>query len=829
LFKADEEEEKEGEIDLDAILEQAEVREEADDDAHQSEANKELLGAFKCTTIAFEETEKEVKPDQEQADKKLDWTDIIPEELRREEEEEKDPDVLTPNPDGQRRRRRIKKLKTDDSPDKSKVNSSPSSSYENSDSEASDDEDDDGSDNEMEQKLKKAVKKKEGPARTYTKKIKGMKKLTRDKKLITRCFPCGKSFSRYTYLAHIGKVHDDVEPPENSDPANLALPDDMVKEKKKLNTRCFPCRKSFSERYMYKAHIKQVHDDAEPPENSDPANLALPDDMAKVEKKSNTRCFPCGKSFSRYTDYKAHIKKDHDDVEPPENSDPANLALPDERISCLICSKKFGNKQNLKSHIKTHLGTARGIASKNNQGSGSKDEEEKEDKKYAVSLDQDPLADPLGDVHMESNDAENLVLVHTEENPNPDSLSPKRFTTEEEKVLIEKMFNSMRRYGCSHCEQRFDTIPQLKNHEKQHKQNQKAIKDANAPKKPLTAYSLFAQEEGAKVRIENPEYSIADLGKELGRRWANIDPSLKQQYEKTYQEAKTIYDRENGRGKPQNKKKDPNAPKHPLNAYLLFSAEERNKIKEDTPNISLSDLGIELGRRWAELDQTIKQKFRALAEEAKKKYDLDMAAYRNVETQKKASPVISDHVVAVTNRLSFQQVVLSFQTAPAISVHNLGSPNTNQGKPHKCSTSLVGGVTVNEKSVSGKCKENAFRCTECNARLDKRLEVRVQNRPEEGFGDIGPNFDIVVSSNNTENGYEVYKVISVYTTGMRFKCAKYTHVSQDRWTLTEEINKNVMKVNIIKVLKTLKKDEGEKNVYTMDMEELESLTNILTT
>merc|ERR1719319_1445699 len=220
LFKADEEEEKEGEIDLDEILEQAEVREEADDDAHQSEANKELLGAFKCTTIAFEETEKEVEP--ESVAKNLDWTDIIPEELRQ-EEKAKNPNVLTPNPDGQRRRRRIKKMATDDSPDKSKGNSSPGSSYENSDSEASDEEDD-GSSFEMEQKLKKAVKKKEGPARTYTKKIEGMKKLN------SRCFPCGKSFvRRYLYMGHIKKVHDDVEPPENSDAANLALPDDMVK------------------------------------------------------------------------------------------------------------------------------------------------------------------------------------------------------------------------------------------------------------------------------------------------------------------------------------------------------------------------------------------------------------------------------------------------------------------------------------------------------------------------------------------------------------------------------------------------------------------------
>jgi len=58
LFKENEDgtEEQDKEVDLDAILEKAELREE--EDAPQSEANKELLSAFKCTTLTFEEQNK---------------------------------------------------------------------------------------------------------------------------------------------------------------------------------------------------------------------------------------------------------------------------------------------------------------------------------------------------------------------------------------------------------------------------------------------------------------------------------------------------------------------------------------------------------------------------------------------------------------------------------------------------------------------------------------------------------------------------------------------------------------------------------------------------
>jgi len=160
------------------------------------------------------------------------------------------------------------------------------------------------------------------------------------------------------------------------------------------------------------------------------------------------------------------------------------------------------------------------------------------------------------------------------------------------------------------------------------KPNQKPMKDPNAPKKPLSAYFLFSQDERLKVKAENPEYSITEVAKELGRRWATIDPALKQQYEHRYQSARKVYDQEMSAYKPQKKKKDPNAPKQPLSAYFIFSTQERLKVKNENPNFSICEVAKELGRRWAEMDPALKQRFQARAEEGRQKYDVDMAAYR---------------------------------------------------------------------------------------------------------------------------------------------------------------------------------------------------------
>jgi len=160
------------------------------------------------------------------------------------------------------------------------------------------------------------------------------------------------------------------------------------------------------------------------------------------------------------------------------------------------------------------------------------------------------------------------------------------------------------------------------------KVNQKPMKDPNAPKKPLSAYFLFSQEERLKVKSENPELSITEVAKELGKRWATLEPSIKQSYEHRYQDSRKLYDAEMSQYKPQKKKKDPNAPKQPLSAYFIFSTEERLKVKEGNPDYSICDVAKELGRRWADMDPAVKQRYQARAEEERQKYDVDMAAYR---------------------------------------------------------------------------------------------------------------------------------------------------------------------------------------------------------
>ena len=89
------------------------------------------------------------------------------------------------------------------------------------------------------------------------------------------------------------------------------------------------------------------------------------------------------------------------------------------------------------------------------------------------------------------------------------------------------------------------------------------------------------------------------------------------------------------KGKPKTKagnkskpKRDPTMPKRPPSSYLLFSQEERLKIKAENPSFSIGECAKELGQRWAVLSPEEKHRFKLLADQARKKYDQDMAAYK---------------------------------------------------------------------------------------------------------------------------------------------------------------------------------------------------------
>ncbi|KAK6341121.1 Non-histone chromosomal protein 6 [Orbilia brochopaga] len=76
------------------------------------------------------------------------------------------------------------------------------------------------------------------------------------------------------------------------------------------------------------------------------------------------------------------------------------------------------------------------------------------------------------------------------------------------------------------------------------------------------------------------------------------------------------------------KKKDPNAPKRGLSAYMFFANEQRENVRAENPGIAFGQVGKVLGERWKALSDKQRAPYEAKAAADKKRYEDEKAQYQ---------------------------------------------------------------------------------------------------------------------------------------------------------------------------------------------------------
>lgn len=75
------------------------------------------------------------------------------------------------------------------------------------------------------------------------------------------------------------------------------------------------------------------------------------------------------------------------------------------------------------------------------------------------------------------------------------------------------------------------------------------------------------------------------------------------------------------------RKKDPNAPKRALSAYMFFANETRDIVKAENPDVSFGQVGRILGEKWKALTAEDKIPFETKAGADKKRYESEKELY----------------------------------------------------------------------------------------------------------------------------------------------------------------------------------------------------------
>jgi len=84
-------------------------------------------------------------------------------------------------------------------------------------------------------------------------------------------------------------------------------------------------------------------------------------------------------------------------------------------------------------------------------------------------------------------------------------------------------------------------------------------------------------------------------------------------------------------------KKDPNAPKKNLSAFMFFSNANRDDVKKHNPDADFGEIGKLLGKAWRKASKSEKKKFDALAEKDKKRYQKEKEKYEKEKESEKES------------------------------------------------------------------------------------------------------------------------------------------------------------------------------------------------
>jgi high mobility group protein B1 len=182
----------------------------------------------------------------------------------------------------------------------------------------------------------------------------------------------------------------------------------------------------------------------------------------------------------------------------------------------------------------------------------------------------------------------------------------------------------------------------------------KGKKKSNAPKRNKTAYIYYCDAERKRItqEIENGnldknDYNYSNIMKHCGDQWSKLKISSPSEIEKyqilsdndkqRYQKELESYIPEDGEVSTKSKrKKNSNGIKSSKSAYMFYSEDNRQKVKDEMKDLNNKQIVAELGKRWTALKETPQKT---------KKY-FDLAAKDKLRYEKeKASLVLNKDVV----------------------------------------------------------------------------------------------------------------------------------------------------------------------------------------
>lgn len=146
------------------------------------------------------------------------------------------------------------------------------------------------------------------------------------------------------------------------------------------------------------------------------------------------------------------------------------------------------------------------------------------------------------------------------------------------------------------------------------KQEEKKAKGkAAAPKRPLSAYSMYMKSVYTEMKVKYPDMSFTAISRKVADMWRELPDEHKVKFLREAEKAMI-------------KAKADKPPSRPPNAYALFAKENYKVVKQKYPDMSFPDVSKMLGQMWRQLPPL--EKAARMERAAKKRKEFNEAANR---------------------------------------------------------------------------------------------------------------------------------------------------------------------------------------------------------
>lgn len=133
-------------------------------------------------------------------------------------------------------------------------------------------------------------------------------------------------------------------------------------------------------------------------------------------------------------------------------------------------------------------------------------------------------------------------------------------------------------------------------------------KPPDAPKRFKSSFIFFSMAKHKEIKerlASGSDIKVTNITSMVSEAWRTLEPSERQKFEEMSREDKERYDIEKqnyvpppGMALTSKRKRDPDAPKRPMSAYLSYANKLRGKVKSENPDCSNGEISKILSNMW---------------------------------------------------------------------------------------------------------------------------------------------------------------------------------------------------------------------------------------